>query len=122
MRALILACAVPVGLALAAPTLAAPAWAAGQSAPMQFGTNRPAPGVWTLIPPYPDTASSPVAAAMPADPDYHGRPYVGALTAPPLTAIDKDYPVCTATLRDGCINPAQIVPPRRHRQRAAQPD
>jgi hypothetical protein len=43
--------------------------------------------------------------AMPADPDYHGAPYVGALTAPPAEAMNKDYPLCSATVSDDCRNP-----------------
>jgi hypothetical protein len=54
--------------------------------------------------PDPQTANSPTPPAMPADPSYHGQPYVGALTAPPAAAMNKSYPVCKAGQHDECRN------------------
>lgn len=54
--------------------------------------------------PDPQTANSPTAPAMPADPSYHGQPYVGALTPPPSEAMNKSYPVCSAQMQDNCRN------------------
>jgi hypothetical protein len=54
--------------------------------------------------PDPATANSPTAPAMPEDPNYHGQPYVGALTAPPADAMNKSYPACSAGVQDECRN------------------
>ena len=43
--------------------------------------------------------------AMPADAAYDAGPYKGALTPPPVEAMNKVYPTCTRTLRDSCRNP-----------------
>jgi hypothetical protein len=96
-------------LAVAIAPLSAQSWVAGQPGTVQVGINAAAAGQSTMILPWPGetpqtTANSPAAAAMPADPAYHGAPYVGALTPSPA-APPHIYPVCTAQLRDSCINP-----------------
>jgi hypothetical protein len=58
--------------------------------------------------PDPVTASSPVPPAAPADPSYKAGPYKGALTAPPASAMQKKYPVCTRKIQDSCRNPGGV--------------
>lgn len=58
-----------------------------------------------IMVPAPTSANDPTPPAMPVDPNYYGTPYVGALTAPPAQAMNKDYPPCSATVTDGCRNP-----------------
>lgn len=58
----------------------------------------------TDTPPNPASAAMPVPPAMPADPAYQATPYKGALTAPPVEALNKVYPLCTKTVRDNCRN------------------
>ena len=58
----------------------------------------------TDTPPNPASAAMPVPPAMPADPAYQATPYKGALTAPPVEALNKVYPLCTKTVRDSCRN------------------
>src|SRR5258706_14984312 len=67
------------------------------------GSSAPA----TLYPPNPETASTPVPPAMPADPGYQAGPYKGALTPPPAQAMNKHYPLCSATIQDECVNPRE---------------
>lgn len=62
-------------------------------------------GLASALPPDPATANSPVPPAMPADPNYHAGPYVGALTPPPQQAMNKVYPLCSKFVQDSCINP-----------------
>lgn len=96
--------ALLTGLALAA--CAAPAAALAQATP----PPTPAPPTTTASPapsiPDPQTANDPVAPAMPADPNYRGAPYKGALTPPPPEAMNKTYPVCGGAIQDSCINPS----------------
>lgn len=66
--------------------------------------NPPGPGMPTTGVPNPQTAEQTVRPAMPADQSYQGGPYKGALTPPPAAAMNKDYPVCTKTVTDGCRN------------------
>ena len=65
--------------------------------------NPPGQGMPTDTVPEPKTAGEPVPPAMPADESYQGGPYKGALTPPP--PAEKDYPVCSRTVQDGCRNP-----------------
>ncbi|MYL98265.1 hypothetical protein GR702_10860 [Novosphingobium sp. FGD1] len=74
-----------------------PATPAGQA-------NPPGQGVPTAGVPDPQTASQAARPAMPADENYQGGPYKGALTPPPATAMDKTYPKCSKTVTDGCVN------------------
>lgn len=64
----------------------------------------PGEGVPTAGVPDPQTAGQAARPAMPADQNYQGGPYKGALTPPPATKMDKDYPVCSKTVTDGCRN------------------
>lgn len=66
--------------------------------------NPPGPGVPTAGVPDPKTASQAARPAMPADENYQGGPYKGALTPPPATAMDKEYPRCSKTVTDNCRN------------------
>lgn len=74
-----------------------PATPAGQA-------NPPGPGVPTAGVPDPKSANQAARPAMPADENYQGGPYKGALTPPPATAMDKDYPRCSKTVTDNCRN------------------
>lgn len=118
MHAVLLARGIRVAVPLALAAMALPALGQTQdhAAPIAVETqaNPRGPGPEAPIPPDPATADSRVAPAMPADPGYHAGPYTGALTPPPATAMGKAYPLCTATLRDACINPDQA---RAHRGR-----
>ncbi|CDO37694.1 MULTISPECIES: hypothetical protein [Novosphingobium] len=67
--------------------------------------NPPGEGVPTAGVPAPETAEQAVRPAMPADQSYQGGPYKGALTPPPASAMNKDYPVCSKTVQDNCRNP-----------------
>ncbi|WP_395394266.1 hypothetical protein WBP07_03320 [Novosphingobium sp. BL-8A] len=66
--------------------------------------NPPGEGMPTTGVPDPQAAGQSVPPAMPADENYQGGPYKGALTPPPATAMEKDYPVCTKKLQDNCRN------------------
>ncbi len=103
MRNLILASAAAITLCGSATTLAA------QAAPpvIQVQANPPGLDVPTMTPPDPVTADSAVRPAMPADPTYNAGPYKGALTPPPMEAMNKVYPVCTSRLQDSCVNPGE---------------
>jgi hypothetical protein len=83
--------------------------------PVQVQANPPGDRPASDTPPNPDTASAPVPAAMPADPNYHAGPYVGALAPPPAEALNKTYPVCTRKLQDNCQNPGEGGAPGRSR-------
>ena len=105
MRRLILAGVAALALGGAGQPLFAQTADMGQPAPIQLQANPTGPGTPSATPPNPATANSPVPPAMPADPNYHAGPYVGALTPPPPEAMNKTYPVCTRKLRDNCTNP-----------------
>lgn len=66
--------------------------------------NPPGAGVPTTGVPNPQTANQAARPAMPATQSYQGGPYKGALTPPPADAMNKDYPVCSTTVTDGCRN------------------
>lgn len=70
--------------------------------------NPPGKGMPTKGVPAPKTASQDVPPAMPADESYQGGPYKGALTPPPASAMNKDYPVCSKDIQDSCRNPGSI--------------
>ena len=88
--------AVPVAAATAFAYALGPSIVASAGPPPALQPDPDAPD--------PQTANSPTAPAMPADPSYHGQPYVGALTGPPVEAMNKSYPLCTAGMQDGCRN------------------
>jgi len=73
----------------------------------QVQANPPGTGPISDTPPNPDNAQSPVPRSMPADPSYQGGAYKGALSPPPAEAMSKDYPLCTRTIQDSCINPSE---------------
>jgi hypothetical protein len=93
-------------MALAIPFGMSAAWAQPAEV-VQTQANPPGNRPVSNTPPNPASADSPVPAAMPADASYHGGPYPGALTAPPQEAMNKNYPACSATIRDECVNPRQ---------------
>jgi hypothetical protein len=66
--------------------------------------NPPGEGMPTTGVPAPKAAAQAVRPAMPADESYQGGPYKGALTPPPASAMNKDYPVCSKTVQDSCRN------------------
>ncbi|WP_159982630.1 MULTISPECIES: hypothetical protein [unclassified Novosphingobium] len=66
--------------------------------------NPPGEGMPTAGVPDPQNASQAARPAMPADENYQGGPYKGALTPPPATAMDKKYPKCSKTVTDSCVN------------------
>ncbi len=72
---------------------------------VQVQANPPGHEPASPVPPNPASASDTVAPAMPSDPGYVAGPYKGALTPPPVEAMNKVYPVCTRILRDSCRNP-----------------
>ncbi|WP_395327169.1 hypothetical protein WBP06_10265 [Novosphingobium sp. BL-8H] len=66
--------------------------------------NPPGEGMPTTGVPDPKMAAQSVPPAMPADENYQGGPYKGALTPPPATAMNKTYPKCSKTVTDNCRN------------------
>ncbi len=119
MRNLILAGAAAMTLCGTATTLAAQA----EPAVVQVQANPPGMDMPTMTPPDPVTADSVVRPAMPADPTYNAGPYKGALTPPPVQAMNKDYPICTSRLQDSCINPGEAglgVVAKPHRVRRSR--
>lgn len=66
--------------------------------------NPPGEGMPTAGVPDPQAASQVARPAMPADENYQGGPYKGALTPPPATAMEKKYPKCSKTVTDSCVN------------------
>jgi hypothetical protein len=113
-----------LGFAAIAPAVAAQDRAHIQPAAMIIA-GRAAPVAYWFIPPYPDSADSAVAPAMPADPAYHGPAYAGALTVPSLAQGYWAYPPCTARLRDRCTNTwrgTDQARPHRGERPAVQPN
>lgn len=81
----------------------------GQPAlPAQTQANPQGSGTPTTGVPAPQAAEQSVPPAMPADQSYQGGPYKGALTPPPASAMNKDYPVCTRKIQDSCRNPGGV--------------
>lgn len=109
MRNLTLCTAAALMLASTSPLLAAqqPTPPMPMPMPEQVQANPPGPGTPSVTPPNPETATTPVPPTMPADPGYQASPYKGALSPPPAEAMNKSYPLCTATLRDSCVNPGE---------------
>jgi hypothetical protein len=83
--------------------------------------NPPGNGVPTAGVPAPQSASQAVRPALPADPTYQGGPYKGALTPPPASAMNKDYPVCSSKIQDSCQNPGEGGAPGKSRALAYWP-
>lgn len=83
---------------------------------IQTQANPRGEGPASPTPPNPATADTPAPPAMPADPQYRGGPYAGALTPPPTEAIGKVYPLCSRTITDSCQNPSEAgLRATRHR-------
>jgi hypothetical protein len=78
------------------------------SEPAQVQANPKGPGTPTTGIPAPQSAEQAVPPAMPADPSYQAGPYKGALTPPPASAMNKEYPVCSKTVQDSCRNPGGV--------------
>jgi hypothetical protein len=76
---------------------ASPTTPAGQA-------NPPGEGMPTAGVPDPKMAAQTARPAMPADESYQGGPYKGALTPPPVTAMNKEYPKCSKEMQDNCRN------------------
>ncbi len=102
---------VPLLIAAAAAPIAATSFA-NAIGPSIVASAGPPPADTTTrgaepqaqVAPDPQTADAPTAPAMPADPNYHGQPYTGALTPPPADAMNKSYPVCSTAVQDSCRN------------------
>jgi len=60
------------------------------------------------------------ATSPPREDPYTTGSYYGELTPPPKSAFDKDYPVCTKEIQDGCLNPNQLKRKRQAEQRDEQ--
>lgn len=69
--------------------------------------NPPGQGVPTNGVPNPQMANQAVQPAMPANQEYQGGPYKGALTPPPAQAMNKEYPPCKGDMQDSCVNPRE---------------
>lgn len=93
----------------AAPDAAAPV--------QQAQANPTGEGAPSATPPNPQSAEAAVPPAMPSDPGYHAGPYKGAMTEPPAQAMNKEYPLCSRTVTDSCINPSEAGA-ARHTTRA----
>lgn len=76
--------------------------------------NPPGEGMPTTGVPNPSAAAQSVPPAMPADATYQGGPYKGALTPAPADAMDKTYPVCSASVQDSCVNRSESGMAARH--------
>lgn len=115
-----------VSLAAMAAGLAVPASLSAQEITpadppvVQTQANPPGEGIPTDVPPNPATASTPVAPAMPADPSYQAGPYAGALTPPPVQAMNKEYPLCSATVQDSCVNPSEAPASMKKQRRRSR--
>jgi len=108
MRTLLLAGA----MALTVPA----ALSAQQTADQANAQNPPAPATTTVIrtPAQPATTTVTTTPAQPAQTTIvTNNP--GNLSAPPASALNKTYPVCTRTLQDNCQNPGEGGAPGRSR-------
>jgi hypothetical protein len=65
-----------------------------------------------------ESQTQPAKSQYPYDPHARG-PYYGALVPPPPETFDQKYPVCTAEITDGCLNPNQL---KRMKQAEAKKD
>lgn len=106
MNRLFLTAGTALVLVCGAPTAFAQNTAGPLDRPVvQVQANPPGHDVPSPVPPNPESANETVPPAMPSDPNYAAGPYKGALTPPPVEAMNKVYPVCTRKLRDSCRNP-----------------
>ena len=110
MRILLLTGAT--ALALTVPA----ALAAQQTADQANAANQPAPATTTVT----TTPAVPAQTTVTTTPAQPAQTTVvtnnpGNLTAPPASAMNKTYPVCTRTLQDNCQNPGEGGAPGRSR-------
>lgn len=75
-----------------------------QSADQANARSQPAPQTTTVVP-----------SPAPGQPETVVTDNPGNLTAPPPQAFNKDYPVCSRTLKDNCQNPGEGGAPGRSR-------
>jgi hypothetical protein len=92
----------------AMPTPPAPPAGADPNAGQPTGAVPPATGMAPASPNAPKDPSAPVGSS--ANPVQMG----GNMTPPPAEA--KDYPVCSKTVQDSCINPGEAHRAKRHKR------
>lgn len=63
----------------------------------------------------PPASTTVVDDGDPATPAVVARNFPGNLTPPPASALNKDYPVCTARIQDSCQNPGEGGAPGKSR-------
>jgi hypothetical protein len=119
MRTLMLAGATALALAvpatLAAQQTADQANAQAQPAPPTTTvTTTPAQPAQTTVTRTPSQTTVTTTPAQPAQTTITTN-HPGNLTPPPVSAMNKTYPVCTRTLQDNCQNPGEGGAPRRSR-------
>lgn len=102
----------PIATLAAALMLTAPAALAAQ--PAQGPAPAPESAAEANQPPPPATTTV-TADGDPATPVTVNRDDPGNLTPPPASAANREYPVCTAQLQDGCQNPGEGGAPGRSR-------
>ena len=90
--------------------------AAQQTADPANAQNQPAPATTTVTttPAQPATTTVTTTPAQPAQTTIT-TDNPGNLTAPPASAMNKTYPVCTRALQDSCQNPGEGGAPGRSR-------
>jgi hypothetical protein len=110
MRTFLLAGATALALAIPA-TLAAQ-----QSADEANAQAQPAPSTTTVVttPAVPAETTVTTTPARPAQTTVVTE-HPGNLTAPPASAMNKTYPLCTRALQDSCQNPGEGGAPGRSR-------
>ena len=110
MRILLLAGAA--GLALTVPA----ALAAQQSADEANAQAQPAPSTTTVVttPAVPAETTVTTTPAQPAQTTVV-TDHPGNLAPPPVSAMNKTYPLCSRALQDNCQNPGEGGAPGRSR-------
>jgi hypothetical protein len=111
MRTLLLAGAAALTL-----TVLPSALSAQQTADQANARAQPAPTTTTVVttPAVPARTTVVTTPAVPAQTTIvTDNP--GNLTAPPASAMNKTYPVCTRTLQDNCQNPGEGGAPGKSR-------
>lgn len=111
MRIFILAGIVTISSSLLPPALSAQTTA--QASTRTEAPQSAAEANARIVPGPPTTET--VRGADSRTPDTIITTYPGNLAAPPASAMNKSYPVCTATLRDNCQNRAEARAQSRSR-------
>jgi hypothetical protein len=75
-----------------------------------------APATPDVSPP-PTPEASPAEAAPPAPPAPPAEPTFQQSAAPAVTEATKDYPACSATVRDQCTNAGQATKKKARKRR-----